>query len=257
MRIIAVDVDNEQDADFKLHRPNGRSDYLFVLFKSPSKVMVNGEYVKADKGSFMIFDKHKIQSYLADGTEFLHDYMHFDLEGDIEQLIFSTIPTDALLYTPISAPISSILSEIKSEFVGAPSEYAKEILTHLGIAFLYRIKNAVKSDANAAHGRYFAEFNALRLEIYKNPSEDWTVEKMSRELNLSRSYFQSLYKEIFETSCAEDVINARIANAKMLLSSTLHPIGEIAAECGYKNTEHFIRQFKARVGVPPQKFRNT
>ena len=256
MKIIAVDVDNEQDADFKLHRPNGRSDYLFVLFKSPSKVMVNGEYVKADKGSFMFFDKHKMQSYLADGTEFLHDYMHFDLEGDIEQLIFSTIPTDALIRTSEPSHISNILAHIKSVFRGAPSKYSTQILTNLGMAFLYIIKNESERQIST-NSRYFEELNALRINIYKNPSDDWTVEKMSRELNLSRSYFQSLYKEIFETSCAEDVINARIANAKMLLSSTLHPIGQIAVECGYKNTEHFIRQFKERVGVPPQKFRNT
>ncbi len=258
MRIIALDVDNKQDGDFKLHRPNGRADYLFVLFKSPSMVMVNGEYVKTDTGSFIIFDKHKIQSYFADGRAFLHDFMHFDTESDFEGLILSQIPTDTLLYTPISAPLSSILSEIKGEFVSAPSEYTPEILTNLGIAFLYRIKNALpKSDATPANGRYFAELNNLRNDVYKNPSLNWTVEKMARELNLSRSYFQSLYKKHFAVSCTEDVINARIAHAKILLSSTLHPIGQIALECGYSNAEHFIRQFKEKVGISPQKFRNS
>lgn len=258
MRLIALDVDNKQDSDFKLHRPNGRADYLFVLFKSPSRVMVDGEYISADLGSFIIFDKHKIQSYYADGEAFLHDFVHFDTESDFEKLILSQIPTDTLLYTPIPAPLSSILSEIKGEFVSAPSEYTPEILTNLGIAFLYRIKKALpKSDATPAHGRYFAELNNLRHNIYKNPSLDWTVEKMTRELNLSRSYFQSLYKKLFTVSCTEDVISARIAYAKILLSSTLHPVGQIALECGYSNAEHFIRQFKSKTGVSPQKFRNS
>ncbi len=256
MRITACDVNNVQSADLKLHRPNGRSDYLFVMFKSPAKVMVNGEYVSVGNGEIILFDKHKIQSYYADGVEFLHDYMHFDFEDDFEQLIFSTILTDTLITPSDPAHVSDTLAQIKRVFRGAPSKYRAQILTNLGMAFLYIIKSESEK-VRTTSTRYFEELNALRINIYKNPSEDWTVERMSRELNLSRSYFQSLYKEMFEISCTEDVINARVTNAKMLLSSTLHPIGEIAVECGYKNTEHFIRQFKDRVGVPPQKFRNT
>lgn len=258
MRIIACDVENKQNSDFNLHRPNGRSDYLFVLFKSSSKVMVNGEYVSADQGSFIIFDKYKIQSYFAAGQEFLHDFIHFDTESDYEKLIFSELPTDTLLFTPFPNLISNILTQIKNEFIDTPTKYKNEILTNLGIAFLYRIKTEIdRANSQSTAGPYFSEFYSLRMRIYKAPNLDWTVEKTSRELNLSRSYFQCLYKKLFGVSSCEDVINARISYAKILLSSTLYPINQIAEECGYSSAEHFIRQFKSRVGVSPQKFRNT
>lgn len=89
MQISLVDVNNIQNIDFKLHRENGSSDYLFVLFKSPSKILVCDEYVDADWGAFTIFDKHKIQSYYpCNNKEFIHDYMHFDLENDYEETLF-------------------------------------------------------------------------------------------------------------------------------------------------------------------------
>lgn len=258
MRIIAVGVNDTRANDFKIHRPDGRSDYLFVLFKSTSKVMVDGEYKNAAFGSFIVFDKHKIQSYFGCGEEpLLHDFMHFDFDDDYERLLFSEIPKGELIDAAFPDSISNVLSEIKNEFQSPPNKYKTEILTNLGTAFLYRIKNeAEKATANNKGGGYFSELYSLRLNIYKNPSADWTIESMSRELLLSRSYFQYLYKNLFGVPCNEDVINARITYAKMLLTSTTLTVSDVAQQCGYSNTEHFIRQFKSRSGVSPHKFRN-
>ena len=56
-------------------------------------------------------------------------------------------------------------------------------------------------------------------------------------------------------SCVEDVINARIAKAKILLSGSNLKVGEIAVKCGYSDVEHFTRQFKAKTEISPLKFR--
>ena len=45
--------------------------------------------------------------------------------------------------------------------------------------------------------------------------------------------------------------------AKLYLRTTEMSVAEIATSCGYESCEHFIRQFKKRVGVPPNGFRRT
>lgn len=257
MKITVADVDNVQDKSFKLHREGGRGDYLFVLFKSPSSVMVDGEYADADYGSFIIFDKYKIQSYFPkDGQRFVHDFMHFDTDSELEASILADIPKGKLFHSTLVSGISSILAEIKSELGGTLPSCKDEILTHLGTAFLYRIKAQIESAGTAnVKSAHFTELYDLRARLYRAPGEDWSIESMSREVCLSRSYFQYLYKSFFGISCNEDIINARIAMAKILLSAGYLSVTEISEKCGYSGVEHFIRQFKAKTGVSPRRFR--
>lgn len=78
---------------------------------------------------------------------------------------------------------------------------------------------------------------------------------MAQSLNISSGHLHNTYKHFFHTTCINDVINSRIQSACELLSSTNKPIEEIGFLCGYKNTEHFIRQFKKFQNITPAKYR--
>lgn len=257
MKITLADVNNIQDKSFSLHRENGSSDYLFVLFKSPAKVLICDEYIDANFGSFIIFDKNKIQSYHPyNNTEFVHDFMHFDSENNYEKSLISKIPKGKLMHFSLPHTISSILYEINYELNSPFIKYKKDILTNLGVIFLCRITNEVENSEITEKREHFLQLYELRSRIYRDPQINWSVDNMSQEVCLSRSYFQHLYKTFFSVSCNEDLINARIMLAKKLLVSSMLNINEIAEKCGYRNTEHFIRQFKRKAGASPKKFRN-
>jgi len=258
MKISVADINNVQKSNFKLHRENGRNDYLFVLFKSPAKVMIEDSYVNADLGSFIIFDKHKIQSYYPANTEsFIHDYMHFDLDNDNEKYLLSKIPMGKLLYTSSPNTISSVLLEIKNELKNKYAKYNTEILNSLGTVLLCRlIRETETANQFNTSKNYYSELSNLRNDIYKNPQMDWSIENMSQKIHISRSYFQYLYKSFFSISFNQDVINARITYAKILLTTSSLTIYEISEKCGYQSPEHFIRQFKKKLGVSPKNFKN-
>ena len=95
----------------------------------------------------------------------------------------------------------------------------------------------------------------LREKIYRNPQMKWNVDSMAAVVNMSRSYFQHIYREIFGVSCMTDVINGKIEKAKEILSETGCTVSQVAAMCGYENDEHFMRQFKKIVGVTPTVYR--
>lgn len=78
---------------------------------------------------------------------------------------------------------------------------------------------------------------------------------MASEVNMSRSYFQHIYRETFGVSCITDVISGKIEKAKELLSETTFTVSQVSLMCGYDNEEHFMRQFKKMVGVTPTKYR--
>lgn len=72
---------------------------------------------------------------------------------------------------------------------------------------------------------------------------------------ISKSHFHRIYKELFDTSCKEDIITSRIEKAKWLLENTIVPVTQIAEQCGYLNISHFIRQFGNRVEMKPSDYR--
>ena len=95
----------------------------------------------------------------------------------------------------------------------------------------------------------------IRAMIYNEPQRDWKIEVMCREINVSMSYFQHSYKEIFGGSCVGDIVNARLELAKYYLMYTPMAIGHVAQICGYGNQIHFTRQFKLKIGLRPTEYR--
>ena len=108
------------------------------------------------------------------------------------------------------------------------------------------------SDKLKQHRKNFSE---IRNNIYNNNLPKPTVNELAAELNMSVSYFQHIYKELFGVSVIQDIIKSRIEKACYLLLITQDPISKIAESCGYENIEHFNRQFKAITGFTPSQYK--
>ncbi len=100
-----------------------------------------------------------------------------------------------------------------------------------------------------------ADLIRLHDEIYLHPEEDWNIAMMSSLINMSPRFLHSAYKEEFNVSCINDVINSRIQHAKRLLQYTNFTVAEISSACGYNNVEHFSRQFRQQTGISPCEYR--
>ena len=81
------------------------------------------------------------------------------------------------------------------------------------------------------------------------------MDDIAKESGISKSYFQRLYRETFNTSCMDDIINARIERAKRLLENTDRQIGDIAIDCGYASVSQFMRQFRQKTGLTASEYR--
>jgi len=256
MIIKSVKVNAIAEKDFSIHLENGRSDYLYVLFKTKTMLYADGNYVLVEPGTGIFYDKNIIQSYYGcDGTEFNHDFLLFDIENEFENHLFLNVKKNKPLQHLSPERISDAIYAIEKEW-SPPQKFSREIQSGMGIVFLYKILGDLDSfgDKPLQHYETFCE---LRHRIYREPFLEWSIDQISQNLCFSRYHFQHLYKDFFGISCINDVIRARVDMAENLLLRTDMSISDISEKCGYKNVEHFIRQFTKSVGFTPKKFRST
>lgn len=126
------------------------------------------------------------------------------------------------------------------------------IISQLLRILFYKLRSELLTTRHTFHDQ---ELLSLRRKISTAPQDPWNVPDMARELHISAGHLQLLYRQKFNISCMDDVIHFRILKARDLLEYTTHSIAEIAVQCGYNNTEHFCRQFRKAVGIPPGQYR--
>lgn len=87
---------------------------------------------------------------------------------------------------------------------------------------------------------------------------DLSLEVMAKQIDLSRYYFASQFKQAMGIPPHQYVNQQRIKKAKRLLRQNKNNISlaEIALECGFSNQSHLNRLFRQYVGTTPKKYRD-
>jgi AraC-like DNA-binding protein len=80
-------------------------------------------------------------------------------------------------------------------------------------------------------------------------------ESVAAQFRLNPSYLSRLFKEQGRDGFSEYLRHLRLDKALHLLHSPQLTIDEVTAQCGFRNTTHFIRIFKECYGTSPGRFR--
>ena len=254
MNIRSIGVDSIHSGSYKVMREAADNEFLLILMKSRGIFTLNGTEETVEKGTAVILDGSEKICYRADGSLFIYDWIVFD--GGLDSDITSEIPVNKLICHTDEEYLSGIIRNIGSEFYSINPRRGKTIELMMKLLLLrlnesHIFLRSVQQNTDP----HYSELVELREKIYRNPQLKWSVDIMASEVNMSRSYFQHIYRETFGVSCITDVISGKIEKAKELLSETTFTISQVSAMCGYDNEEHFMRQFKKLVGVTPRKYR--
>ncbi len=101
-------------------------------------------------------------------------------------------------------------------------------------------------------------YNALldiRNSMFASPEKALSLPAVSKKFCVSEGYFRSVYKQCFEVSFNQDQINAKVAKACYLLSTTAMSVYGVSVSCGYSDEKYFARQFKQCIGYSPLVYR--
>lgn len=255
MYVHYIAIDSVHDSDFVADRPAGRIDYLLIFVKTPSTFIIDNKIHSIIYPSVVLLDSYTPHRYFANDMQYIDDYLHFaviDRKDFIDKLTF---PLNHPVQISNNSFISDILKMIYNEF---KLEKRKSDEVYSLLIQLLMLKIGEEWALYQKHNTDIPHYNdllALRNQILNNPNQTWTIEELAQKAHLSYAYFQVMYKKAFGTTCISDVINTKIAQAKLLLTSTTLSVNQISRELGYNEVYHFIRQFKKSTGYTPGAFR--
>ncbi len=249
MEITSIGYDFQHGKDFRISRPFGLNEYLFLIIRSTALFEINSQKLHISPNSMILIDKNTPHSFCADSELFINDW--FTLSMNAKELP-KYIETNMFFTSSDVTICSELIKLIASEKLSSSIFKDNNIQNILQIIFNKLRDNSKSYETDIP---YHKELKKMKDKIYSHPAERFSIKQLSAEINLSKSYFQHCYKVCFNTTPIADVINSRIEYSKQLLISTNFPISKIADITGYKNDIQFIKQFNAVVKTTPAKYR--
>lgn len=258
MHIAEIGYHSLLRAGESVRHENGLDGTLLLLTRAPMQIQLGMQTMDAEAGDAVLIAPQTRFRYTPAGSDLLYDWVLFSFGSDTQFYQALQIPENTLLRFGDTDFLTVLLQQLCAEYY-ASNPRRSDMIDCLLKALLIRIAETggpISTQQGAANSDpHYAELVRLREKIYANPQEKWSVEMLCSEVNMSRSYFQLIYRETFGMTCIADVINCKMNRARDLLTSTSYTISHIAQLCGYDNEEHFMRQFKKNNGVTPTVYR--
>lgn len=92
-------------------------------------------------------------------------------------------------------------------------------------------------------------------ENLKDPN--LTPDSVAEHFDFNSTYLSRLFKQYFDLSISDYILEMRLHEAKQLLIDTNHTVKDISQACGIINTNYFFTLFKKHFGETPSQYRQS
>ncbi len=253
-KVKNIKFNGTEQPKFHLIRPHGTNDYILLLFKTTGIIVIDGEEQTYSPNDLVILKPYTPHEIDNRENILIHDWMHFTAFPE-ESFANSSLIFNKLMHCPVASKISDFIKLVFNESISSSID-EDMINMLLNVAFEYIARgynfglNISKHELGLKN-----EFDKIRNQIYFEHVFPDTLSDMAAACFLGESRFSHLYKKFYNVSPMQDVLSAKIQFAKQILLTTNYSIKTISKICSFENEYVFIRYFKKKVGMPPNKWR--
>lgn len=205
----------------------------------------------APSGAVILLDCREPHCYYTRSSDLKIRWFHF-LGSSSEAYVHQIISLHGIvMQTASNTEIESCIVQImKAVAKPEPNPHFVSVNIHRLLALLMTETGAVsKSDLELVINSSVSYIESH----YSDP--DLSNENLARMAMLSTCYYVRKFKEFRSATPHQFIQAVRIRSAKQKLSTTSLSIEEIAEQCGFCNTSHFIMVFRRNTGITPLQFR--
>jgi AraC-like DNA-binding protein len=193
-----------------------------------------------------------------------HRFSHLNLHLHKDRALRYLTPSvgSSAAQTAIRRPVElqdvsaiEALAKLLADEIRNPSKHAvyAESLVGSIVAGLLDIPDA--TEEKSAGRLTQAQMNRLQSHIDRRGDYRMTVADMAAAVDLSESWFASVFKQTTGKSPLQWQLSKRIDQAKQLLAEGDLPIATISAQLGFSDQAHLTRVFRQTAGETPAAWR--
>lgn len=149
--------------------------------------------------------------------------------------------------------LERLLQQIANELAGRKPGFVEFVHASLIEALIIILRHDSIQGGNLRYD--YSGIAASIASMEKSPEKHHSAADLAREASMSVSLFYLRFQEVTGVAPNEYLTFMRLANACAMLLESDISIGEIAVRCGFCDSNHFIKSFKKRHGITPNKFR--
>lgn len=250
IEIIYVYYNTTHKSDFVYYDNNANRDWWLLLqTHTPAFFQIEGKEYIMPPESAILYPPYAPLHYGAYKNYYQDDWIRF--YTDEEFICNGKIPIEKPFEIKEFNFTHFLFEQLASENF-FDNKYREQTIQSLFELMFCKLEESLTFHSEKEQRK---DLLALRLSIKNNPGFDWTIPYMANLIHVSTGYLHTLYRKTFGITCMDDVIQMRLSLARDYLAHSSTPIHLIAISCGYKNVEHFSRQFKKHTGLSPKEYR--
>ncbi len=242
LRILDVEMINRAQSNMKT--VNKSCYVLSCRLHGQSLFLQNGKSTIAERGDILYIPYGS--TYSQETKQETVIYIHLEA--------YSTMPNELQIYK-LNDPdrVCSLFYTCYDEYKNKNTNYEYRCM-----AVLYEILSLIHLNApgieTASHQTFHFAMQYLDAHICES---NFTIDELCRATNISRTYFNRLFKEHYDTTPTNYINNVRIKKAKLLLKSGNYSNEEVAFLCGFNDVKYFYVIFKKLIGQTSSEYKNT
>ncbi|MGZ9585226.1 AraC family transcriptional regulator [Paenibacillus marinisediminis] len=159
-----------------------------------------------------------------------------------------------LSYHAIDDRMLSIWREITQEQRQSGTSI-NDIVMHLSFVLFHMLERALAHPI-LNQSRMSQSAQMMKNFIEQNATESFTVLDVAEHVKLSSSRAAHVFKEAFQQSIMDYVIDLRLNMACERIQHGYMSLEQIAEMCGFQSYSYFHRTFRTRLGLSPSQFRD-
>lgn len=239
------------NSEYEVRRTHLDVCQAIVVDSGELTIEYRGQVYTAPSGAVVLLDCREPHSYYASSSDLKMRWFHFlgsSSEAYVQQIAsIHGIVMQITQNTDIESCIAQIMKAVAQP---EPNPHFVSVNIHRLLALLMTETGAVsKSDLELVINSSVSYIESH----YSDP--DLSNENLARMAMLSTCYYVRKFKEFRSATPHQFIQAVRIHSAKQKLSTTSLSIEEIAEQCGFCNTSHFIMVFRRTTGITPLQFR--
>ena len=215
-----------------------------IVFFKPSAIRDEFTFERIDSGEF--------NGYM--GQAIYQDYILIESNSANHSLAERVIPVPMNGFKKIKDLCTSAECELKGQADGfwpcRSRSYLMELLYFIIYSYIIvSPENMEDQDADV--------FSRICEYLNEHISEEITLDSIVREFHINRNKLNDLFMKNASMTCISYLMALRMDLAKILLTKTEIPIGEISTRVGYPDPNYFAKLFRKKTGMSPSQFRRS